>query len=163
MKKNLLFLLLATPLLFASCAKKKCCDFPVTKDFIVVQKAGTQALFNPLSLTIVQDTFIVSGRNNVAGQEETFGFRIRLDGLGYYTLKSNEGYYHVTKDNEKVGTYKLSSTHSNTVTIVSYNGKDKILQGLFDFKYVKIYDNPAGSQPDSISFLDGKFKVSLHN
>jgi hypothetical protein len=163
MKKNLPYLLFVTLFLFASCAKKKCCDFPVTPNFIIAQKNGVEWMGNPSNSAIQQDTLIVTGNKTNAGQEETFGFKIREDGLGYYTLKSNEGYYYVTKGGATVSSYKLSPTHNNTVIIVSFNKTGKILQGHFDLKFVKTFDNPAGTQPDSIGFLNGKFKVALHN
>lgn len=163
MKKSLLLLFSITLLLIASCAKKKCCDFPTIPDFIIVQKNDAPWKFDPLSLATAQDTAIISGTNNIADLQETFGFKLKLNGLGYYELKSNEGFYHITKGNETVALYKLSTTHSNTVIVVALNEKDKIIQGLFNIRYVKIFDKPVGSQPDSIRFLEGKFKVSLHN
>lgn len=163
MKKRLLALLSITLLLIASCAKKKCCDFPTIANFIITQKNGAEWKFDPLSLATAQDTAIISGTNNVADMMETFGFKLKLNGLGYYELKSDEGFYHITKGNEIVARYKLSTTHNNTVIVVALNEKDKIIQGLFNVRFVKIFDKPVGSQPDSIRFLEGKFKVSLHN
>lgn len=163
MKKRLLALLSITLLLIASCAKKKCCDFPTIADFIITQKNGAEWKFDPLSLATAQDTAIISGTNNVADMMETFGFKLKLNGLGYYELKSDEGFYRITKGNEIVARYKLSTTHNNTVIVVALNEKDKIIQGLFNVRFVKIFDKPVGSQPDSIRFLEGKFKVSLHN
>jgi hypothetical protein len=163
MKKRLLALLSITLLLIASCAKKKCCDFPTIADFIITQKNGAEWKFDPLSLATAQDTAIISGTNNVADMMEIFGFKLKLNGLGYYELKSDEGFYNITKGSETVARYKLSTTHNNTVIVVALNEKDKIIQGLFNVRFVKIFDKPVGSQPDSIRFLEGKFKVSLHN
>jgi hypothetical protein len=162
-KKHLLYLLFVTLLLFASCAKKECCDFPPIPNFILAQKNGVEWAGDPSDSAIERDTTIVTGNNTTAGQQEIIGFKLRVDDPGYYTLKNNEGYYYIIRDNATIARYKLSPTHSNTVVVVAFNATDKILQGYFDLKFVKTFDIPAGTQPDSISFLSGKFKVALHN
>jgi len=164
MKKFLLVLYLAIPLFVASCAKKKeCCDFPPVPNFVLAQKNGVEWKGDPSDSVQERDTTLVTGNNTIASQQEILGFKLRVDIPGYYTLKNNEGYYYIVKDNVTVARYKLSPTHSNTVVVVGLNAADKILQGYFDLKFVKSFDIPIGSQPDSISFLSGKFKVALHN
>lgn len=164
MKKFLLVLCLVIAFFFFSCAKKKeCCNFPPVPNFILAQKNGVEWQGDPSNSTIKLDTVIVTGNNTTTDQQEILGFKLRIDAPGYYTLKNNEGYYHIIKNNASIATYKLSPTHSNTVVIIALNATDKILHGYFDLKFVKTFDNPTGSQPDSISFFSGKFKVALHN
>lgn len=163
MKRSLLLLLSATVLTFTSCAKKKCCDFPVTPNFILAQKNGVEWRANTLNSTIRGDTIIVSGSYNNSGQEETLVFKLVFDGLGYYSLKNNEGYYHIVKGGARAGTYGFNPTHSNTITVFAFNESEKIMQGFFELKFVKIHDDPPGTQQDEVSFLSGKFKVALHN
>lgn len=163
MKRSLLLLLSATVLIFAGCAKKECCVFPPAPNFILAQKNSVEWKGDPSDSVIQGDTILVTGNYNNAGQEEVLGFKLVYDGLGYYTLKNNEGHYHVTKGGTRVSTYALSPRHPNTVTVFAYNESEKILQGYFELKFVKIYNAPAQTQPDSISFLSGKFKVALHN
>jgi hypothetical protein len=163
MKKILLILCSVILLFFTACAKKECCDFPPVANFILAQKDGIEWQGDPSDSAQERDTTIVTGNKASTNQQEILGFKLRIDVPGYYTLKNNEGYYYITKNNTTIASYKLSPTHSNTVVIVALNATDKILHGYFDLKFVKTFDNPTGSQPDSISFLSGKFKVALHN
>jgi hypothetical protein len=163
MKKCLLSFFCATLLLLSSCAKKKCCDFPVYKDFILADKNGEAWNIPPSNSTIKQDTFIVSGSNTIAGTEEQFGFKIRFDGLGYYELKSNEAYYTFIKNNATVSNYKLSLTQGSTIAVFGANESDKIIQGFFELHFTRTSGTGGPGQPDSIRFLNGKFKVRLQN
>ncbi|SEO25037.1 hypothetical protein [Mucilaginibacter sp. OK283] len=163
MKKCLLSFFYATLLLLNSCAKKKCCDFPVYKDFILADKNGAAWNIPPSNSAIKQDTFIVSGSNIIAGTEERFGFKIRFDGLGYYELKSNEAYYTFVKNNLTVSSYKLSLTQGSTIAVFGANEKDKIIQGFFELHFTRMTGAGGPGQPDSIRFLNGKFKVRLQN
>jgi hypothetical protein len=163
MRKYLLILCSVITLFFTACAKKECCNFPPVDNFILAQKDGVEWKGDPSDSAQERDTTVVTGNNTMATQQEILGFKLRIDVPGYYTLKNNEGYYYITKNNTTIASYKLSPTHSNTVVIIALNATDKILHGYFDLKFVKTFDNPMGSQPDSISFLSGKFKVALHN
>jgi hypothetical protein len=152
---------IAAALLFSACKKKDCCNFPVTPDFILAQKNNIKWEADPSGSNIQGDTITVAASSNIAGQEEEVGFKIVFDGIGYYTLKANENYYRITKSGTLSGKYTPDPTHLSSVTIISYNQADKILQGFFELRFLKMSDNPPGSHPDKVSFSEGKFKVKL--
>lgn len=153
--------MLAVALLFSACKKKDCCNFPVAPDFILAQKNNTKWEADPAGSNILGDTITVSAKSNIAGEEEQVGFKIVFDGVGYYTLKANENYYLITKSGTHSGHYVADPTHLSSVTIISYNQTDKILQGFFELKFLKVSDSSPGSHPDKIFFSEGKFKVTL--
>src|ERR1700754_3561090 len=106
MKKFLLIVCSVIPLFFASCAKKKeCCVFPPIPNFILAQKNGVEWKGDPADSAQERDTTIVTGNYATADQQEILGFKLRVDIPGYYTLKNNEGYYFITKDNTTVARY----------------------------------------------------------
>ena len=150
-------------LLLSACKKKDCCTFPVTPDFILAQKNGAQWQVNPLGSNILGDTITVSGKSSVNGEDELVGFKIVFDGIGYYTLKSAENYYRILEAGLPVAVYKPDPAHVGSVTIISYNQNDNILQGFFDLRFLKISDKPGKTHPDKIFLSEGKFKVKLNN
>lgn len=154
-------LAIAVALLFSACKKKDCCNFPVTRDFILAQKNNAQWEADPSGSNILGDTITVSAKSTAGGEEEQVGFKIVFDGVGYYTLKANENFYSITKTGALSGKYTPDPTHLSSVTIISYNQADKILQGFFELRFLKVSDNPPGTHPDKVSFSDGKFKVKL--
>ncbi|SEO21666.1 hypothetical protein SAMN05192574_106119 [Mucilaginibacter gossypiicola] len=154
-------LAIAVTLLFSACKKKECCNIQVAPDFIIAQKNNIKWEADPSGSNILGDTITVSAKSNIAGEEEQVGFKIVFDGVGYYTLKANENYYRITKNNILTGKYAPDPTHLSSATIISYNQTDKILQGFFELRFLKASDSPVGSHPDKVSFSEGKFKVKL--
>lgn len=154
-------LAIAVVLLFSACKKKDCCNFPVTPDFMLAQKNNTQWEADPSASNIKGDTIFVSGKSNIGAEEEQVGFKIVFNDVGYYTLKANEIYYRVTKNNTPASQYSPDPTHLSSVTIISYNQADKILQGFFELRFLKVGNSPANSHPDEVLFSEGKFKVKL--
>jgi hypothetical protein len=154
-------LAIAVALLSSACKKKDCCNFPVAPDFILAQKNNIKWEADPSGSNILGDTITVAAKSSITGEEEQIGFKIVFDGIGYYTLKANENYYHITKTGALSGGYTPDPTHLSSVTIISYNQADKILQGFFELRFLKVSDIPPGSHPDKISFSEGKFKVKL--
>ena len=159
MKKHLLVLFSVFVLLFSSCTKKICCTLQPIKDFIIAEKDGAQWSVNPLNSNLLGDTATIAGSQ----PNEAITIKIALGGTGYYPLKSTEAYYIIKKDDVIIKKYTISPTYYNAVNVISYNQKDKILQGLFNIKFIKTFDITPGAPQDSISFLNGKFKVGLHN
>jgi len=154
-------LTIAVTLLFSACKKKDCCNFPVAPDFILAQKNNAKWEADPSGSNILGDTITISGKTNTGTEEEQMSFKIVFDGVGYYTLKANEKFYRVTKNGALLVEYKPDPTHLSSVTIISYNQTDKILQGLFELRFLKVNDNPPGSYPDKVFFSEGKFKATL--
>lgn len=152
---------IAVMLLFSACKKKDCCNFPVAPDFMLAQKNDTQWEADPSGSNSLGDTITVSGKTNTGSEEEQVGFKIVFDGVGYYTLKANENFYRITKNGTLLVEYKPDPTHLSSATIISYNRADKILQGFFELKFLKVNDNPSGTLPDKVSFSKGKFKVKF--
>jgi hypothetical protein len=163
MKKYLLVLLWATWLLSISCKKKDCCVFPPVKDFILADKDGTEWNADPSKSNILGDTTTITGSLTTGNLEEVLEMKLIISDVGFYPLKNNHGGYVVKKNGTIIKKYALSPTHLNTVSIIFINGKDQIVQGFFDVKFIKTYDSQPGAKTDSVSFLDGKFKVALHN
>ena len=163
MKKYLLILLSATALFMTSCTKRKdCCVLPENDKFITAEKSGEQWKAIPTTTVFAQDTINVYAGNFKTGLEENFGFLIKLSSTSTYTLKGNEAYYYNTVGRDvSVSGYKLDDTFTNKVTVTSFDKITKIVTGTFQIKFIKTYDNPTGSYPDNISFLNGKFKAAL--
>jgi len=153
--------MLAIALLFSACKKKDCCIIPVTPDFMLAQKNNTPWEADPTGSNISGDTITVSAKSNVSGEEEEVGFKFVFDGVGFYTLKANENYYLIKKSGALTGKYVPDPAHLSSITIISYNKTNKILQGFFELRFLKINDNLPGSHPDKISFSEGKFKVTF--
>ena len=160
MKKLWLMPAVIGALLFSACKKKDCCSFPATPDFILAQKNSVQWEASP-SGNILGDTISVSGKTRINGEDEELTFKIVFDGIGYYALKANQNYYQIFKAGTAVALYKPDPTHVGSVTVISYNQTDKILQGFFDLRFLKISDKPSENHPDKILLREGKFKVSL--
>lgn len=154
-------LTIAAMLLFSACKKKDCCNFPVAPDFMLAQKNGITWEADPSGSNISGDTIIISGKTNTGSEEEQVGFKIVFDGVGYYTLKTNEKFYRITKNGTLLVEYKPDPTHLSSVTIISYNQADKILQGFFELRFLKVNDTPPGGHPDKVFFGEGKFKATL--
>ncbi|QEC76145.1 hypothetical protein [Mucilaginibacter ginsenosidivorax] len=163
MKKCLLSFFCAALLLLSSCAKKSCCVVPVTPDFIIADKNGVKWEIQPAASNILGDTTTIAGTQTQGGEEETFSIKLSIGGVGYYPLKNHQGYYLLKKNGAITKKYALSPTHLNSVSVISVNQADMIIQGFFDLKFIKTYDSQPGAGADSVSFLDGKFKVTLHN
>ncbi|MFC0518759.1 hypothetical protein ACFFGT_31390 [Mucilaginibacter angelicae] len=161
MKYPWFMLAIAVALLFSACKKKECCNFQVTPDFILAQKNNLHWEADPSGSNILGDTITISAKSDIADEEEQVGFKIVFDGVGFYTLKANENYYRIMKTSTLSGEYTPDPTHLSSVTIISYNQTDKILQGLFELKFLKVSDRLPGSHPDKVSFSEGKFKVKL--
>jgi hypothetical protein len=163
MKKYLLILLSATVLIMASCAKRKdCCVLPKRDEFIIAEKSGVQWEGVPTTTVFSQDTINVYAGNFKTGLEENFGFLIKVGSTGSYTLKGNQAYYFNTVGRDvSVSGYKLDDTFTNKITITSFDKITKTITGTFQIKFIKTYDNPTGSYPDKVSFLNGKFKAAL--
>ncbi|HEX8021417.1 hypothetical protein [Mucilaginibacter sp.] len=154
-------LAIAVMLLFSACKKKDCCNFPVAPDFMLAQKNDIKWEADPSGSNLLGDTITISGKTNTGSEEEQVGFKIVFDGLGYYTLKTNEKFYRITKNGASLAEYQPDPTHLSSVTIISYNQTDKILQGLFELRFLKVNDNSPGSHPNKVFFGEGKFKVTL--
>jgi hypothetical protein len=154
-------LTIAVMLLFSACKKKDCCNFPVAPDFMLAQKNDIKWEADPSGSSLSGDTITISGKTNTGGEEEQVGFKIVFDGVGYYTLKANEKFYRITKNGTLLFEYKPDPTHLSSVTIISYNQADKILQGFFELRFLKINANPSENHPDKVFFGGGKFKVKL--
>jgi hypothetical protein len=163
MKKYLLAFLTVLPFLFVSCAKKECCVIQEINDFIIADKNGVKWAIEPANSNITGDTTTIAGNQTTGDEEEAIGFKLSIGGIGYYPLKNHQGYYVIKKAGVITKKYTLSPTHLNSVTIISINTSNNIIQGFFDLKFNKIYDNSPGAQADSIGFLNGKFKVRLQN
>lgn len=161
MKYPCLILAIAVALLFSACKKKDCCNFPVIPDFMLAQKNSIKWEANPSGSNIIGDTITISAKSTIEGEEEQVGFKIVFDGVGYYTLKANENYYRITKNGSLLAGYKPDPTHLSSVTIISYNQADKILQGLFELRFLKVTDSQTESHPDKVTFSEGKFKAKL--
>jgi hypothetical protein len=163
MKKCLLVFLTALPFFFSACAKKDCCVIQEIKDFIIADKNGIKWSITPVNSNITGDTTTIAGNQTTGDLEESIGIKLSIGGVGYYPLKNHQGYYIIKKSGTITQKYALSPTHLNSVTIISINQADQIIQGFFDLKFIKTYDSQPGAKADSVSFLDGKFKVALHN
>jgi hypothetical protein len=166
MKKYLLILLSATTLLMAACAKRKdCCVLPKNDQFITAEKSGVQWQAPPSASMFSQDTVSVYAGNFKTGFEENFSFFFKVSTTAIsYTLKGNQAYYFNTVGRDvSVSGYKLDDTFTNQVTVTSYDQSTKTITGTFQMKFIKTYDNPTGSYPDKVSFLNGKFRVVLPN
>ncbi len=163
MKKYLFILLSLTAVYVTSCSKKKdCCVLPQKNEFMIAEKSDkaweapvTAAAYGP-------DTISVYGSNINPGFEESFGFLLKINGKGTYMIKGNQGFYFNTVGRDvSVSGYKLDDSFTNNVTVSQYDESAKIVAGTFQMKFIKTYDNPAGSYPDKIAFLNGKFKVII--
>ena len=166
MKKYLLILLSATALFMTSCYKRRdCCVLPKRDAFITAEKSGVQWEGIPTTTVFSQDTINVYAGNFKTGLEENFGFLIKVSTTAIsYTLKGNQAYYFNTVGRDvSVSGYKLDDTFTNQVTVTSYDQSTKTITGTFQMKFIKTYDNPTGSYPDKVSFLNGKFKAALPN
>jgi hypothetical protein len=152
-----IWFVLAASLLLQACKKKACCDIPVAPDFMLAQKNGMRWEASPSGSNLTGDTIIVSGISN----DEQIAFKIRFDGLGYYTLKANENYYKIK--GASAVSYKPDPTHINNVTIIAYNQTGKIIQGFFELRFIKISDDANNSAPDKIILSEGKFKATLNH
>lgn len=166
MKKHLLILLSATALIMTSCTKRKdCCVLPKKDKFIMAEKSGEQWEGVPTTTVFSQDTINVYVGNFKPGLEENFGFLIKMSTTAIsYTLKGNQAYYFNTVGRDvSVSGYKLDDAFTNKVTVTGYDQSTKTVTGTFQMKFIKTYDNPIGSYPDKVSFLNGKFKAALPN
>lgn len=152
----------AVLLALQACKKKECCDIPVAPDFMLAKQneASWQAV--PSGSILQGDTIMISGRYNAGNTTEELTFKIRFDGLGYYPLKANENYYHITEPGAAVTVYQPDPTHVNNVTILSYNKAGKIVQGYFELRFVKITKGANNLLPDKLIINQGKFKVTLN-
>ena len=164
MKKNLLIFLWLSALFFAACGRKDCCSPPPNSaPFLTAEKSGSAWEVSPATETYSKDTIKVYGSNYKTNPEEIFGFLLKVNGEGSYTLKGNQGFYYNTVGRDvSVSGYKLDDTFDNTVKIIHYDVNANMMEGTFQIKFVKTYDNPTGTYPDKIAFLNGKFKVALH-
>lgn len=161
MKYHWFMLAVAVALLFSACKKKDCCNFPVAPDFILAQKNNAKWEADPSGSNILGDTITVLAKSNTMNETEELGCKFVFDGIGYYTLKANENYYLITKSGTLSGHYIADPTHLSSITIISYNQTNKILQGFFELRFLKVSDSPSANHPDKISFSEGKFKVTL--
>ena len=129
----------------------------------MAQKSGVQWEAIPSTTVFSQDTINVYAGNFKPGFEENFGFLIKVSTTAIsYPLKGNQAYYFNTVGGDvSVSGYKLDDTFTNQVTVTGYDQSNRTITGTFQMKFIKTYDNPTGSFPDKISFLDGKFKTVL--
>jgi len=149
-------------LLNLACTRKECCNFPTVKDFMIADKdARSWSATSFEGSTFKQDSLFVSAINN--DSKDRLSFKIGYTQLGYYELKAGEASYTITGPGGTSANYQVSPTFASAIAVVSYNKADHILQGFFDLKFVRISGAGTPGQPDSTAFLNGKFKVSLHN
>lgn len=164
MKKNLLICFSFTLLFFTACGRKDCCVTPKNdKPFLTAEKSGVQWEVSPATATYSQDTINVYGSNYKTNPEEVFGFLLKVSSEGTYNLNGKQAYYYNTVGQDvSVSGYKLDDAFANTVKVTTYDKTAGIIAGTFQIKFIKTYDNPTGTYPDKIAFLNGKFKVALH-
>ncbi|QEM13965.1 DUF6252 family protein [Mucilaginibacter rubeus] len=161
MKNHWFMLAMAVALLVSACKKKDCCVIPVTPDFMLAQKNNMAWEAVPAGSNTLGDTITVSAKSNTSGEEEEVGFKFVFDGVGYYTLKANENYYQIKKSGTLTAKYVADPTHLSSITIISYNQTNKILQGFFELRFLKVSDITPESHQDKVSFSEGKFKVTF--
>jgi hypothetical protein len=160
--KSYLLIPLISLLFFTACSKRKnCCVLPKNERYITASKNNKDWTANPSISTMITDTIGIFGSNFSTQLEETITMQFKLNGTGKYELKGRQALYYNTVGRDAITSeYQLDDTYNNTVTVLAIDKLSNVITGTFNLKFKHIY--PA-DKPDSLQFLNGKFKVALHN
>jgi uncharacterized protein YfaS (alpha-2-macroglobulin family) len=158
MKKSGLLIAALCALLMLSCKK----DNPPHQLFVGAVVGNANWLGQPSTNWLAnRDTLQVQGvKNIVAGSAQTVTFKVRFNGVGNYTLTTdNQATYLVTMEAGQPTNYRLDTTKTNTVTFTDFNSSTGIASGNFQLYFLKASGNPAAD--NAVSFTNGHFWIQL--
>jgi len=164
MKKLLIFL--SVILFFSECKPDYCCTPPVPVVSVYAVKNSKGWVGFSSELPVKGDTINIYafGNDNELGLEENLRISFKATGAGTFTLNGNHTLYFNTIGHDvMVSNYKMDSLFTNKATVVNYDRINNMITGTFDVRFIKTFDNPAHAHPDTLHFINGNFKVQIHN
>jgi len=164
MKKLLLFI--PVILLFCACQHRNCCmpPIPVVSVNAIKNNKGWSAFSSELPVKDDAINIKAFSDDNEIGLEEDLGISFRATDAGTYALNGNHTFYVNTVGRDvMVSNYKMDSLYANKATIISYDRTNNLITGTFNVRFIKTFDNPAHTHPDTLLFKNGNFRVQIHN
>jgi len=156
--KNVIYLAVACfVLLSTACHPDKCCVPPESQVYIRAQKDSALWEANPANNTVKNDTIIIVGTtNNPGALEETLVIGVKYNGLGNYNLATGQAVYYTTAGHSTpIIKHDIDTLFANSLNISFY--ASGYIVGSFNLKFIDTHPSTK-----DISFLQGRFKISLH-
>jgi hypothetical protein len=91
--------------------------------------------------------------------EEHLYIKLTMNNLNQFVLDNDKTEFHITIGLDAVAArYVLDNGTTNTVNVTNYDAKSVIMEGNFQLKFKKL--SGLDGYPATVTFTDGKFKVS---
>jgi Family of unknown function (DUF6252) len=165
MKKVVLLLLSTISIYCTSCDNQKCCVAPVYNYYINAQKDGAAWGASPANskISTTGDTITVMGTSDDI-PSKVMGFKFKYTGTGKYVLKGENGfYYYSIGPSSFMNNFTIDSAAVESYVIVEkFDRAGNSVSGTFSLRLIRSPDTLANTF-NHVSFLNGKFKVTLHN
>ncbi|MEN0055972.1 MAG: hypothetical protein AAGC65_19995 [Mucilaginibacter sp.] len=107
--------------------------------------------------------YAYSDRNEM-GLEENLRISFKATDAGTYNLDGKRTiYFNTVGKDVGVSDYKMDSLFSNKATVINYDRTNNFITGTFNIRFIKTFDNPANTHPDTLRFSNGNFRVQIRN
>jgi hypothetical protein len=154
--KLLLIITIIAGILFTACHGDKCCVVEPEGDLLYAMRNNADWTVPAKATRNGADTLIVSGTSG----QYTVAMRLKK-GAAASTYTLLDANYYITMGDIVTNYYELDATKTNFVTINTYDTGTQVLRASFSLFLTLKNGVSAGTNPATVSFTSGNFKVKL--
>jgi hypothetical protein len=160
--KKILFLIALSCLACFSCQPDKCCDVPGPQNYIKATRNDSDWSIENTVGRLKMDSLIVADTSVNPQRTELLAFKLKFSGTGTYSLTpDNLVYGYVPQMDNPYVYYTLDTSFANSLQVSYYDPAYGLVLGSFSIRVKKDPSNTDNRYPQTVTFLNGAFRVHL--